>query len=392
MLTNPNTLGLFDRNIEEIARDRPRRGRDALLRRREPERGHGHRPARATWASTSCTSTCTRRSPSRTAAAARAPARSRCRDRIEPFLPRAAGRAAASDNGPARLRARLRPAQVDRQAARLPGQLRRLRALVRLHPLAGRRRPARGLGDRGAERQLPEGAAGRGRRRRVPARSPSTALCMHEFVLSGAAAKDKLGVKTLDIAKRMLDHGVHPPTVYFPLLVDEALMIEPTETETKERLDHFADVVRAILEEAPRTRRSRADAPLHHAGAPPRRGRRRQAAGRPPAALGAQSATCASSAASSPRAASTSATTSARSASTSRPGPRRPGDLLHRRPARDHAWPTSRRSSASASRHHGDAAGRRARPRRAASSSASPTCASTPSSAGCSPRSPPTAT
>jgi glycine dehydrogenase subunit 2 len=74
--------------------------------------------------------------------------------------------------------------------------------------------------------------------------------CMHEFVLSGRGAKEKLGVKTLDIAKRMLDHRVHPPTVYFPLLVDEALMIEPTETETKERLDHFADVVKAILDEA----------------------------------------------------------------------------------------------------------------------------------------------
>ena len=57
--------------------------------------------------------------------------------------------------------------------------------------------------------------------------------CMHEFVLSGRGAKEKLGVRTLDIAKRMLDHGVHPPTVYFPLLVDEALMIEPTETETE---------------------------------------------------------------------------------------------------------------------------------------------------------------
>jgi glycine dehydrogenase subunit 2 len=74
--------------------------------------------------------------------------------------------------------------------------------------------------------------------------------CMHEFVLSGSGAKANLRVRTLDIAKRMLDHGVHPPTVYFPLLVDEALMIEPTETETKERLDGFADVVRAILEEA----------------------------------------------------------------------------------------------------------------------------------------------
>ena len=74
--------------------------------------------------------------------------------------------------------------------------------------------------------------------------------CMHEFVLSGKPAKEQLDVKTLDLAKRMLDFGVHPPTVYFPLLVDEALMIEPTETETRERLDHFAGVIRDILEEA----------------------------------------------------------------------------------------------------------------------------------------------
>jgi glycine dehydrogenase subunit 2 len=74
--------------------------------------------------------------------------------------------------------------------------------------------------------------------------------CMHEFVVSGRGAKERLGVRTLDIAKRMLDHRVHPPTVYFPLLVEEALMVEPTETETKERLDHFAGVVRAILDEA----------------------------------------------------------------------------------------------------------------------------------------------
>jgi glycine dehydrogenase subunit 2 len=75
-------------------------------------------------------------------------------------------------------------------------------------------------------------------------------LCMHEFVLSGKGARDQLGIKTLDIAKRLLDHRVHPPTVYFPLLVDEALMIEPTETETKETLDRFADVMREILAEA----------------------------------------------------------------------------------------------------------------------------------------------
>jgi glycine dehydrogenase subunit 2 len=73
---------------------------------------------------------------------------------------------------------------------------------------------------------------------------------LHEFVLSGRPAKRELGTKTLDIAKRLLDHGMHPPTVYFPLLVDEALMIEPTETETRESLDAFADAVESILAEA----------------------------------------------------------------------------------------------------------------------------------------------
>ena len=77
-------------------------------------------------------------------------------------------------------------------------------------------------------------------------------LCMHEFVLSGAPMKRELGIRTLDLAKRLLDHEVHPPTVYFPLLVDEALLVEPTETETKETLDAFADAVAEILREAAR--------------------------------------------------------------------------------------------------------------------------------------------
>jgi glycine dehydrogenase subunit 2 len=75
-------------------------------------------------------------------------------------------------------------------------------------------------------------------------------LCMHEFVLSGAPMKRRLGIRTLDLAKRLLDHGFHPPTVYFPLLVDEALLIEPTETETRETLDAFAEAVASILAEA----------------------------------------------------------------------------------------------------------------------------------------------
>jgi glycine dehydrogenase subunit 2 len=86
-------------------------------------------------------------------------------------------------------------------------------------------------------------------------------ICMHEFVLSGRGAKEKLGIKTLDIAKRMLDHRVHPPTVYFPLLVDEALMIEPTETETKETLDAFADAIAQILAEAAENPQVALDAP-----------------------------------------------------------------------------------------------------------------------------------
>ena len=75
-------------------------------------------------------------------------------------------------------------------------------------------------------------------------------LCMHEFVLSGGPMKAQLGIKTLDLAKRLLDHGVHPPTVYFPLIVDEALLIEPTETETRETLDRFAEIVAEVLREA----------------------------------------------------------------------------------------------------------------------------------------------
>jgi glycine dehydrogenase subunit 2 len=74
-------------------------------------------------------------------------------------------------------------------------------------------------------------------------------LCMHEFVLSGAPMKRELGLRTLDLAKRLLDYSFHPPTVYFPLIVDEALLVEPTETETKETLDAFAEAVAAILAE-----------------------------------------------------------------------------------------------------------------------------------------------
>lgn len=79
---------------------------------------------------------------------------------------------------------------------------------------------------------------------------PHNRTCMHEFVLSGSRQKRENGVRTLDMAKRLLDHGVHPPTVYFPLVVEEALMIEPTETEPMGTLDAFADALLAVAAEA----------------------------------------------------------------------------------------------------------------------------------------------
>jgi glycine dehydrogenase subunit 2 len=78
---------------------------------------------------------------------------------------------------------------------------------------------------------------------------PFDRACMHEFVFSADRQK-KLGVSALDIAKRMLDFDIHPPTIYFPLIVHEAMMIEPTETETKETLDNFIDVMKQIAREA----------------------------------------------------------------------------------------------------------------------------------------------
>jgi glycine dehydrogenase subunit 2 len=79
---------------------------------------------------------------------------------------------------------------------------------------------------------------------------PFDRLCMHEFVLSARRLKREHGVTALDVAKRLMDYGFHPPTIYFPLVVAEALMLEPTETEAMETLDAFAEAMQAIAREA----------------------------------------------------------------------------------------------------------------------------------------------
>ena len=175
MLTNPNTLGLFDRNIEEIASIVHGVGGtlyydganlNAVMGISRPGR-HGlrHRPLQ----------------PAQDLhPAARRRRTGRRADRVlgsHRAVPAGApgGSQHARERGRAALHARPRQAEVDRQDARFPGQLRRVRALVRLHLLAGRRRAARGVGDRGAERQLPAGATGARRTSPSTCRSPSTA-------------------------------------------------------------------------------------------------------------------------------------------------------------------------------------------------------------------------
>ena len=78
-------------------------------------------------------------------------------------------------------------------------------------------------------------------------------VCMHEFVIDNTPYAKKTGVRTLDMAKRLLDYNYHPPTIYFPLIVHEAMMIEPTETESRETLDAFADAMLKIADEAKNT-------------------------------------------------------------------------------------------------------------------------------------------
>ena len=250
MLTNPNTLGLFDENIAEIAGADPRGGRDALLRRRQPQRGDGPLAARATWASTSSTSTCTSPSASRTAAAARAPARSPSPSGSSPSCRGRRWSAREGDNGDG-------PSfDLDLERPKSIGRLRGfqgnfgvfVRSYAYILSLG-----ADGLAEASEtavlnanylKARLAEGRAGE----RLPVAFDRH--CMHEFVLSGKPMKRELGLATLDLAKRLLDFGFHPPTVYFPLLVDEALMVEPTETETKESLDAFAEAIEQILAEA----------------------------------------------------------------------------------------------------------------------------------------------
>lgn len=96
--------------------------------------------------------------------------------------------------------------------------------------------------------------------------------CMHEFVMTLEKLKKEKDVSAMDVAKALLDNGIHPPTMYFPLIVHEALMVEPTETEPREVLDHAIEVFRSIYQTAMEQPESLHEMPLAYAGSSSGRG------------------------------------------------------------------------------------------------------------------------
>jgi glycine dehydrogenase subunit 2 len=249
MLTNPNTLGLFDRNIEEIARIVHEVGATLYYDGANLNAVTGiSRPGDMGFDIVHFNLHKTFTQPHGGGGPGAGPIA--VSDRIEPYLPRPqVVRREADGNG-----APFYDLDYDRPKSigRLRGFQGNYGVFVRSYAYI-RSLGAEGLRDMSQTAVLNANyLLARLREHGVAEYLPVAydRLCMHEFVLSGAPMKRELKIRTLDLAKRLLDHGFHPPTVYFPLLVDEALLIEPTETETRETLDAFADAVAGILREA----------------------------------------------------------------------------------------------------------------------------------------------
>ena len=262
MLTNPNTLGMFEEEIERITEAVHRIGGlvyydganlNAILGRCRPgDMGFDivHINTHKTFAT-----------PHGGGGPGAGPVG--VTERLVPFLP--VPRIERDEDGAFRLDSER--SGFDRADARVPRQLRRARPRVRVRVPARPRRAEGGRRARRAERELPR----RAREGRVPAGYPD-GRPMHEFVATARPLKEETGIRAMDVAKRVIDLGYHPSTVYFPLVVEEALMVEPTETETKESLDAFAEALLQAFREAhedpgPAPRGARDDP-----GAPPGRG------------------------------------------------------------------------------------------------------------------------
>lgn len=238
MLTNPNTLGLFDENILEITRLAHQVGAFAYCDGANLNAIMGiSRPGDMGFDALHINLHKTFSTPHGGGGPGAGPV---CvTERLTPYLP-----------GPVPVRAAdgsLEFAWPERSIGRVRSFYGNFGILVRAYAYV---RALGGEGLREVSEQAVLSANYLKERLRQAYDLPYDRTCMHEFVLSGSRQKREHGVRTLDIAKRLLDHGFHPPTVYFPLIVDEALMIEPTETESLEELDRFADAMLAIAEEA----------------------------------------------------------------------------------------------------------------------------------------------
>jgi glycine dehydrogenase subunit 2 len=248
MLTNPSTLGIFDPNIEEMARIVHGVGATLYYDGANLNAVMGYsRPGDMGFDIVHFNLHKTFTQPHGGGGPGAGPIA--VSDRIEPYLPRPqVVRRAPANGGPPLF-------DLDEDRPKSIGKLRGFQGnygvFVRTYAYI-RSLGAEGLKDASEVAVLNANYLLARLRERVGEHLPLAfgERCMHEFVLSGAPMKKELGIRTLDLAKRLLDHGMHPPTVYFPLVVDEALLIEPTETETRETLDAFVDAIAAIVEEA----------------------------------------------------------------------------------------------------------------------------------------------
>jgi glycine dehydrogenase subunit 2 len=248
MLTNPSTLGIFDPNIEEMAKIVHGVGATLYYDGANLNAIMGHsRPGDMGFDIVHFNLHKTFTQPHGGGGPGSGPIA--VSDRIEPYLPRPqVVRREPANGGPPTF-------DLDHDRPKSIGKLRGFQGnygvFVRTYAYI-RSLGAEGLQDASEVAVLNANYLLARLRERVGDRLPLAfgERCMHEFVISGAPMKRELGIRTLDLAKRLLDHGMHPPTVYFPLVVDEALLVEPTETETRETLDAFVDAIAAILDEA----------------------------------------------------------------------------------------------------------------------------------------------
>jgi glycine dehydrogenase subunit 2 len=240
MLTNPSTLGLFERRIVELLEAVHAAGALAYMDGANMNAIMGRfRPGAAGFDVMHFNLHKTFSTPHGGGGPGGGPVA--CNERLAPFLP---GPLVVSDESGHRLeRDGERPTSIGRVRAYQGnvGVLVRAYAYIRAHGGSG-------LAEVSDDAVL---AANYLRSRIGKAyQLPYDAPCKHEFVASAERLRDETGVRTLDVAKRLIDHGFHPPTIYFPLIVEECLLIEPTETESLETLDAFADAMLAIAREA----------------------------------------------------------------------------------------------------------------------------------------------